>query len=901
MSSQVQFRRGTTTQNNAFTGAQGEITYDTDVKTLRLHDGSTAGGGAIVVTLAATQNLTNKTMSTGSIWSGNSIGLAYGGTGSSLTAAAGAIVYSTSGGLAINSAGTSGQLLQSAGTGTPIWVNASSLTTGTATNATNAANITGGSAGYLVYQSDTNTTAFIAPGTSGYILKSTGASSAPSWVTSDLTIGSTAVSVGTTVTSFAGFTALDGTAGSTSYFATPTSPVLFAGATTATIGYGSTASSTTNLSTGATGTGNTKTVNIGTGGAAGSTTNVNIGSSVAGSTTINSGTVVGANTTQAVFNTTATTVNAFGAATTLALGASTGTATIANPTVTLTNATALNLNGASPAIATTSTTASVFNSNVTTLNIGQTATTISLGATSGTTTVRNDLTVTGNLTINGTTTTNTSTNAAYADSLIEVHYSNGGTLTSDDGKDVGFRFHYFKTTDKNAALVLGNDSSQMEFYVTGTETSGVFSGTYGVFKGAGFNYTGSSSGTTLVQASAAASGTLTLPAATDTLVGRNTTDTLTNKTLTSPTLTTPTLGVASATSINKVAITAPATSSTITIADGTTLSTAGSVSHAGAFSQTFTATANTSLTLPTTGTLATLAGSEALTNKTVNGLTITSTTGTLTLANSSTLATVGAFSTTLTATATTTLTLPTTGTLATLAGSETLTNKTISGGTLTGTLTAGGSAGTSGYFLQSTGTGVQWAASTISLASGSGTASVSAGGTATFTGGTGVTTTATGSTVTFAIGQAVATTSAVTFASETISGSSQINSLGIGTAASGTAGEIRATSTITAYYSDDRLKTKTGNIQNALEKVLSLDGFHYHANETAVALGYDASKEEVGLSAQQVNAILPQVVAPAPIDPQYMTLHYERLVPLLVEAIKEQQKQIDELKAKLGN
>jgi hypothetical protein len=143
------------------------------------------------------------------------------------------------------------------------------------------------------------------------------------------------------------------------------------------------------------------------------------------------------------------------------------------------------------------------------------------------------------------------------------------------------------------------------------------------------------------------------------------------------------------------------------------------------------------------------------------------------------------------------------------------------------------------------------------------------------------------------------TGSAATFTST--SQNSQFNSVGVGTAGSGTAGEIRATNQITAYYSDDRLKTRTGNIQNALEKVLSLDGFHYYANETAVALGYDASKQEVGLSAQQVQAILPEVIAPAPIDPQYMTMHYERLVPLLVEAIKEQQKQIEELKAKLGN
>lgn len=65
-------------------------------------------------------------------------------------------------------------------------------------------------------------------------------------------------------------------------------------------------------------------------------------------------------------------------------------------------------------------------------------------------------------------------------------------------------------------------------------------------------------------------GTLTLPTSTDTLVGRATTDTLTNKTLTSPTLTTPSLGVATATSVNKVAITAPATGATLTIPDGVT-------------------------------------------------------------------------------------------------------------------------------------------------------------------------------------------------------------------------------------------------------------------------------------------------------------------------------------------
>jgi hypothetical protein len=54
------------------------------------------------------------------------------------------------------------------------------------------------------------------------------------------------------------------------------------------------------------------------------------------------------------------------------------------------------------------------------------------------------------------------------------------------------------------------------------------------------------------------------------------------------------------------------------------------------------------------------------------------------------------------------------------------------------------------------------------------------------------------------------------------------------------------------------------------------------------------------LSAQQVQAVLPEIVVPAPIDATYLTIHYERMIPLLVEAIKEQQKQIEELKARLG-
>jgi hypothetical protein len=130
------------------------------------------------------------------------------------------------------------------------------------------------------------------------------------------------------------------------------------------------------------------------------------------------------------------------------------------------------------------------------------------------------------------------------------------------------------------------------------------------------------------------------------------------------------------------------------------------------------------------------------------------------------------------------------------------------------------------------------------------------------------------------------------------SSSANLSSLGIGTSASGTTGEIRATNNITAYYSDDRLKKKLGNIENALNKLMTLEGFYYEANETAQALVYEV-KREVGISAQQVQSIMPEIVAPAPIDEKYLTVRYDRVAPLLIEAIKELKLEINQLQSKI--
>lgn len=122
--------------------------------------------------------------------------------------------------------------------------------------------------------------------------------------------------------------------------------------------------------------------------------------------------------------------------------------------------------------------------------------------------------------------------------------------------------------------------------------------------------------------------------------------------------------------------------------------------------------------------------------------------------------------------------------------------------------------------------------------------------------------------------------------------------LGVGTAASSTTGEIRATNNITAYYSDERLKNLEGPIDNALEKVQQLTGYYFTENEKAKELGYDNSRRQVGVSAQEVEKVLPEVVTSAPIDEDYKSVWYDKLVPLLIEAVKELKQEVDYLKTK---
>ena len=99
---------------------------------------------------------------------------------------------------------------------------------------------------------------------------------------------------------------------------------------------------------------------------------------------------------------------------------------------------------------------------------------------------------------------------------------------------------------------------------------------------------------------------------------------------------------------------------------------------------------------------------------------------------------------------------------------------------------------------------------------------------------------------------------------------------------------------ITALASDMRLKTSLEQIEGAVAKVCKLSGFTYEFNETGKGLNLPSGRH-AGVSAQQVQEVLPEAVAERPID-QYLTVKYDKLVPLLIEAIKELKAEIEDIK-----
>jgi len=127
-------------------------------------------------------------------------------------------------------------------------------------------------------------------------------------------------------------------------------------------------------------------------------------------------------------------------------------------------------------------------------------------------------------------------------------------------------------------------------------------------------------------------------------------------------------------------------------------------------------------------------------------------------------------------------------------------------------------------------------------------------------------------------------------------------------------GNIVATGNIISSFSDMRLKTKISDLNNSLEIISKINGFKYILNDTAKTYGFDDNQIMIGLNAQEVKEIIPEVISLAPFDMDkndndeiisssgnnYLSIQYERLIPYLIEAIKELKKENEIIKKQLN-
>jgi hypothetical protein len=77
---------------------------------------------------------------------------------------------------------------------------------------------------------------------------------------------------------------------------------------------------------------------------------------------------------------------------------------------------------------------------------------------------------------------------------------------------------------------------------------------------------------------------------------------------------------------------------------------------------------------------------------------------------------------------------------------------------------------------------------------------------------------------------------------------------------------------------------------------MKLNGYYFTENAKAKELGYSNDRMQVGVSAQEIEKVLPELIKDAPIGHGYMTIDYSKLTPLLIEAIKELKNEINQIK-----
>jgi len=111
----------------------------------------------------------------------------------------------------------------------------------------------------------------------------------------------------------------------------------------------------------------------------------------------------------------------------------------------------------------------------------------------------------------------------------------------------------------------------------------------------------------------------------------------------------------------------------------------------------------------------------------------------------------------------------------------------------------------------------------------------------------------------------------------------------------GISGALYVGADIYSYASSDiRLKENLSKIDNSLEKLLKISGYEYHWNKIAQEMYPERTMQDVGVIAQEVKEIVPSAVVER--EDGYLAVRYDKLIPLLIEAVKALKAEIEDMK-----